>query len=114
MTLTPCTSPPKVSLPLSTAHRDKLHELYCRAAARRAPRDDPAFLRALFCVLLRYESVGGAGHQAPLRYSPPPPPHLLSRLQRTGGQAAWCAVQGEVVHARKKAGHMCMRMRMHM
>jgi hypothetical protein len=57
-----------IKLQLSAPHRDKLHELYCRAASRRVAIDDPAFLRALFCVLLRYESVGGAGHQATLYY----------------------------------------------
>ena len=35
-----------IKLQLSAPHRDKLHELYCRAAARRVGVDDPAFLRA--------------------------------------------------------------------
>ena len=55
-----------VRLQLSAPHRDKLHELYCRTLARRVGKEEPAFLRALFCLLLRYDSVGGAGHQAAL------------------------------------------------
>ena len=79
-----------VRLQLSVPHRDKLHELYCRTVARRVGKEEPTFLRALFCLLLRYgipltltltlpltlsltltltltltryDSVGGAGHQ---------------------------------------------------
>jgi len=56
----------KTSLSLSATHRDKLLELYCRVAGRQVAADDAGFARALFCVLARYEAIGGAGHQAAL------------------------------------------------
>ena len=56
----------KTNLSLSATHRDKLLELYCRVAGRQVAADDAGFARALFCVLARYEAIGGAGHQAAL------------------------------------------------
>ena len=54
----------KVKLALNHVHLLKMHELYRRTSQTAVALDDAGFRRALFCVLQRYESVGGAGLQA--------------------------------------------------
>jgi phosphorylated CTD-interacting factor 1 len=54
---------------ISRAHFEKLRILFARhreAAGREEEEDGQAFLGAVFCVLLRYDALGGHGYQAAL------------------------------------------------
>lgn len=58
-----------VKLVINAAHLLKLHELYCRTSGVRTPILGEAgapFRSALFCLLLRYDTLGGDGFQASL------------------------------------------------
>jgi len=56
----------KVGTTVGSVHLAKLHELYQRTLQQRVPVDDADFVEALFCLLLRYETLEGFGFQSSL------------------------------------------------
>ena len=56
----------RIAHKINRTHCHKLLQLYCRAHGREVAQSDQGFMNALYCLLLRYESLGGAGMQAAL------------------------------------------------
>ena len=60
---------------INREHFLKVEKLYEKHTGAQDP-DKKLFLLRLFCMLMRYESIGGAGYQAAI--PPNPKPHTLS------------------------------------